>query len=259
MAKNRACVLTLLLIGFLIPVTVPPAAARWGGSVGTGYSRTQRSGDLGLGTQGFGPVLVDVDLSPSDFDDVTNASFGIDLGLTDGTWTIDFSLDLLELEDNAPERLADGITVRSKMDFDTTSVELTVGRSVYKTRWVTLGLHGGLRYDRQKLSVHLSQGTTSEQTEVDEAWLDLLMGGSADVPFAEKWLWSNKTNVGFGGSEGTWFASTAVTWRFHPHWSTEIYGEFTAADYENGGEEDTDWYRYDVDETIWGANVLFHW
>ena len=203
--------------------------------------------------------MMDVDLSPSDFDDATNASFGIDLALTDGTWMVDFSLDLLELKDNAPELLADGVTVRSGMDFDTTSVELTVGRSVYTTPWVILGLHGGLRYDRQQLSVNLFQGTATERKDVDETWVDLLIGASADVPFAQKWLWSNKFNAGFGGSEGTWFASTGVTWRFHAHWSTEVYGEFTAVDYKNAGRGDPDWYRYDVDETVWGANVLFHW
>ena len=259
MTAYRPCILVLILAGILCSGPLSPASARWSGSIGTGFSRTQRSGDLGLGTQGFGPVLVDVDLSPSDFDDVTDTSFGIDLALSDGTWMVDFSLDLLDLEDNAPELLSDGVTIRSNMGFDTISVELTVGRNVYESRWVDLGLHGGLRYDRQELSVDLSQGTDTERTEADESWLDLLIGASADVPFAEKWLWSNKFNVGFGGSEGTWFASTGVTWRFHAHWSTEVYGEFTAVDYENGGRENTDWYRYDVDEFTWGANVLFHW
>jgi hypothetical protein len=43
---------------------------------------------------------------------------------------------------------------------------------------------------------------------------DILVGLSADVPFAEKWNWNIKADGGFGGSEGTYLAPTCITWRF---------------------------------------------
>lgn len=250
--------LLIVFAGFLAVVFGTPAYAEWNAAIGTGISRTQVKGDQGVGTERLGPVLTGVDLSPGDFNDLMKSSISMEVSMTDGTWMVDFSAGLQEFEDRSFTLLSDGATLRSNMDFDATSAEITVGRQVYRHPWVVLGVHGGLRYDRHKLSVDLRRGATTERVNVDENWTDVLIGMSADIPFAEKWLWSNKMNGGFGGSEGTYFLSSGVTWRFHPRWSTEVYGDYTAIDYENGKKGDTDWYVYDVDEFIWGLNILFH-
>lgn len=244
--------------GFLTIVFRSPVYADWNAAIGTGISSTQVKGDQGVGTFFLGPVYTGVDLSPSEYNDFMKSSISMEVAMTDGTWMVDFYLGLQQFEDNGFTLLSDGSTLRSNMDFDATSGEITVGRKVYRHPWVVLGVHGGLRYDRHKLSTDLRRGGTTERVRVDESWTDVLIGLSADIPFAEKWLWKNKMNGGFGGSEGTYFLSSGVTWRFHPRWSTEVYGDYTAIDYENGKKGDTDWYVYDVDEFIWGLNILFH-
>jgi hypothetical protein len=243
----------LLIIGF-----GTPAYADWNASIGTGIYSTQVIGDQEVGTVSLNPVLIGMDLSPSEYNDFMKSSVSMEVSMTDGTWMVDFSLGLQEFESRGLTRLSDGATLRSNMDFDATSGEITVGRQVYRHPWVILGVHGGLRYDRHKLSVDLRRGAITERVKVDESWIDVLIGMSADIPFAEKWLWKNKMNGGFGGSEGTYFLSSGITWQFHSRWSTEAYGDYTAVNYESGNKGDTDGYLYDVDEFIWGINVLFH-
>ncbi|WP_300668016.1 hypothetical protein [Desulfoluna sp.] len=259
-AIKQVCLsLLIVLSGWLVIDFSTPAYAKWKGAIGTGISRTQVKGDQGVGGDFFGPVLTGVDLSPSDFNDQLNTSIAMDLSMTDDRWMVDVSLGLQEFEDPSFTRLSDGATDRSNMNFDTTAAEITIGRPVFRHPRVTLGVHGGLRYDRHKLSVDLTQGATTENVNTDENWTDVLIGISVEIPFTEKWIWSNKMNGGFGGSEGTYFLSSGVTWRFHPRWSTEVVGDYTAINYENGHRGDTDWYLYEVDEFIWGVNVLFHW
>jgi len=94
---------------------------------------------------------------------------------------------------------------------------------------------------------------------IDESWTDILIGLSADVPFAEKWNWNIKADAGFGGSEGTYLASTGLTWRFYGGWSGTLFGKFVAVEYENASKGDPDWYLYDVDESTLGLTITYNW
>ena len=86
-----------------------------------------------------------------------------------------------------------------------------------------------------------------------------LIGLSADVPFAEKWIWNIKGDVGFGESEGTYLASTGLTWRFYGGWSATLFGKYVAVEFENDSKGDSDWYLYDVDESTLGLTILYNW
>ena len=78
------------------------------------------------------------------------------------------------------------------------------------------------------------------------------------VPLAEKWVWNNRVDAGFGGSEGTYSANTGVTWRFYKGWASTLYSKYTAIEFENGNRGDADWYLYDVDEFGVGLAVLYN-
>lgn len=250
--------LLVMLAGVLVLGFGTPVRAEWESAVGTGISITSVKGEMGAGTALFGPVSTRVDLSPSEYNDLVNSSFAIDVSLSDGTWRVEILARRLGFREDADRALTDGTTVSSDMDFVTTSAEITVGHPVYRSPAIVLGVLTGMRYDRHKLSVTLARGAAFQRKNSDKTWVDALIGVTADIPLAEKWTWNNTVRAGFGGSDGTTVLTTGVTWRFHPRWSTELYGHHTAATYENASRGDEAWYLYDMDETVWGVNVLFH-
>ncbi|MBW2174276.1 MAG: hypothetical protein JRF64_06480 [Deltaproteobacteria bacterium] len=245
------------------------AHADWSFGIGTGLFRLNVDGDMGFDIEydNIGPVEFDVDLDPDDVDDVMETAFGFGGYATDGKWMIQYSYGMLELEDDSSVVLPSdaplhpGATVSSELGFDMTGGEITVGYPIYEDTTLIVRLHAGVRYTDHELDhdVRIDGGAPVQSKDIDEDWTDALVGISAGVPFAEKWTWNNKFNAGFGGSEGTYFAQTGITWRFLKHWSASLYGKYTAVEYENGSRGDSDWYLYDVDEFGLGIGVLFNW
>ncbi len=248
-----------VLAGLLSISLSSVAHSDWSFGIGTGIFRMNAEGDMGFNTTD-GPVEQDVDLDPDDISDVMETAFGFGGYATDGKWVIQYSFGVLKLEDDPSGVLPGGETISSKLDFDITGGELTVGYPIYRGTSLIVGLHGGARYTRHELETDIAiDGTPVLSIDIDEDWTDALVGISADIPFAEKWTWNNRFNAGFGGSEGTYFGYTGLTWRFLKHWSASLYGKYTAVEFENGDKGDSDWYLYDVDEFGAGLSVLFNW
>ncbi len=237
--------------------------AQWEFGIGTGLTRLNTDGIQGFHTLA-GPVEFDVELDPDDFDDLIDTAIGFGGYATNGTFLIQYSYAKMQLEGSESEAVpAINSTVSININFDITQAELTVGYPVYGTRSLVIFVDGGLRYIRHEfdgsLSLKNAGGTVvaSESEDFDHDWTDVLLGASINVPFAKKWSWNNRLNAGFGGSEGTYLASTGVTWRFHKNWSAGVTGKYTAIDFENGSKGDSDWYLYDADESSVGMSVLF--
>jgi len=251
-----------MLVGLLVTGFGSVAHADWSYGIGTGIFRLNIDGDIGYNIEynNIGPVEVGVDLDPDDIDDVMETAFGFGGYATDGKWMIQYSYGMMELEDKPRSTLPSGDTVHAKLGFDATGGEITVGYPIYEDTSLIVRLHAGARYTEHELGLDLTiNGTPVLSRDIDEDWTDALFGISADIPFAEKWMWNNKFNAGFGGSEGTYFAQTGLTWRFLKHWSASLYGKYTALEYENGSKGDSDWYLADWDEFGAGLSVLFNW
>lgn len=142
------------------------------------------------------------------------------------------------------------------------AAELTVGYPVYKTPSLLVFVDGGVHYKKHKFDNSLRVTgvvTGGGSRKFDHDWTDAILGVTINVPFSDKWTWNNRLNAGFGGSDGTYFASTGVTWRFYKNWSAGIIGKYLSVKYENGSKRDSDWYFYDADESSIGLNVLFNW
>jgi hypothetical protein len=214
--------LFFFVVAGLLSVSLSGVAhADWSFGIGTGIFRVNFDGDIGYNIEynNIGPVEHDVDLDADDVSDVMETAFGLGGYATDGKWMIQYSFGMLELEDDASVVLSSGDSVYSKIGFDKTNAELTVGYPIYHDA----------RYTDHEIDRDLTiNGTRVASRDIDEDWTDALFGISADIPFAEKWMWNNKFNAGFGGSEGTYFAQTGVTWRFLKHWSASLYGKYTA-------------------------------
>lgn len=254
--KGSTLFFTIFLLAF-------PAMshAEWNFGIGTGPHLLAVKGDAGFDTD-IAPVQLDVDLDFEDMSDLTDSAIGFGGYATDGKWMIKYVLGKLELEADAVKGFRTGATLNADVEFDYTQAELTIGYPILKNSSYTIRGYSGLRYLRQELDIVIV-GTgfagIDRQKNIDESWTDLLFGISADVPFADKWNWNIKTDAGFGGSEGTYLLSTGVTWRFYGNWSGTLSADYVAVNYENGSKGSSDWYMYDVDETIVGLVVLYNW
>jgi hypothetical protein len=236
------------------------AFAEWHFGVGTGPQLLTVDGDLGLATN-LGPVEIALDLKADDIKDATDQAFGLAGYATNGDWVFRASAGQLQLEGNSTGLGPLG-NLSASVDFDITGAELTGGYYFYKTPGVKLLGYAGARYLKHEMDIDITgSGFIGGQRDksIDESWTDVLFGLSADVPFAEKWIWNVKTDAGFGGSEGTYMASTGVTWLFYGGWSANLVGKYLAVDYENDSKGDANWYMYDVDESTLGLILGYNW
>ncbi len=256
-------VLTVALMNLLMVIGFTSVSyADWSFGVGTGLFGLNVDGTLGLTTTLAGAVEMDVDLDAGDTMDLMESAFGLGGYATDGTWKIKYAIGKLELEGSESNSLpAISSTVSSTVNFEATFAEVIVGYPVIRTPSVIVSLDGGVRYTGHDISSQLviTGGVTESVTRnIDESWTDFLIGGTVTVPFTKAWIWDTSVNAGFGGSEGTYFAQSGLTWIFHEHWSSTLYGKYTAIEYESGSKGATDWYLYDVDEFGAGLTILYH-
>ena len=256
-AKNMCLIISLVcILGF-----ATAANAEWHFGIGTGLAAMKAKGDQGINVAiaGIGPVTFDVDLTPSDFRDYMDSAIGLGGFATDGKWIIQGAFGQLKLADK-PKRTVGENTISSDLSFDITTGELTIGYPLYTETGFVLRGYTGFRYIKHELDAKvLVNGETRIKRNIDENWTDFLLGISADVPLAEKWIWSTKFDAGFGGSEGSYYLNSGVAWRFAAHWSTTLYGQFYAIEYENGSKGDMDWYLYDVNESALGLKIAYVW
>jgi len=254
--KSWIVLIVLAVMGFSTM-----AHAEWHFGIGTGLFFLNAEG-----TEGFHSIVLDraveldLDMDPDDFSDVTDTAFGLGGYATDGTWLIKYSIGVLKLEDSASTTLSNPpATIIAKLDYDITAGEVIVGYPVLSNDSFTLRAEGGVRYIRHDINLGVTANSTFRNRNIDESWTDFLVGLSLAVPLAEKWSWDSQVNAGFGGSDGTYGAQTGVTWQFYKRWSTTLYGNYTAIEYENSSKGQSDWYLYDVDEYGVGLSVLYNW
>jgi len=246
-----------------------PASAEWRNSIGTGMAFVNITGNQGWQTPkipiiGSQSVNVPLDYNPSDINDMMDSAFGFGGAATDGTWLIQYSYGSMRLEQafsGVSGPLA-GSYLSGESYFTATGAEITAGYSVYQSNAVKVFADTGVRYTKQKFENSLrSTGTMTFNIEnkFSEEWVDALFGVTVNVPLAKTVVWGSRFNYGIGDSEGTYFASTGVTWRFADNWATGASLKYTKVDYVNGNKGDSDWYLYKAEETVFGINVLYSW
>lgn len=237
------------------------AHAEWNYGFGAGAGWTNIEGTQGFNTL-VGPVSYDVSFSPDDLSDMTSSGYGIGGYATDGKWLVQYALSSIELEDADTTTVA-AHTVNTLINFTTSGGEVTVGYPISRSAAVATFLDAGLRYTKHELD-NLATITgptvnTQEKIVFSNNWTDAIVGLTINVPLSQSWSWNNRLNAGFGGSDGTYFATTGATWRFHKHWSTILRAKYVNVKYENGSQGQSDWYRYDAEETTLSLVVLYNW
>jgi hypothetical protein len=270
--KSGMKVLAIVLLSLVTAVCFTSAsnAAEWSHGIGTGFFGLNLEGDFGVHTNLAGSILIeDADV---DFDDVSNlmeSAIGFAGYSTDGTWTIRYAYQSLELEGSRSQSIPSNLvlvaahSLNASLNFEATGAELTVGYAVLKDPSAVVSVDAGVRYTKHELDASLGiSGPSVNSTirrNIEEDWTDALIGGTVTAPLTQDLVWITTANAGFGGSEGTYTAQTGVTWKFHENWSTTVYGKYSAVEYENGSRGSAGWYFYDVDEFGLGIGIAYNW
>lgn len=257
---KKSMFIMLISLMTLVFILSSNSRAEWKYGIGTGLFLLNIEGDVGVHTNTpSGSVDIPVDLDSSDINDLLETAYGFGGYATDGTWMIRGSFAYMDLEGTSVRALPSGSSLIATLGFTATGAELTVGYPVYSDQAFTVSVDGGLRYTKHELSTAITiTGNPSQFRELDNSWIDVLLGSTLSVPLAETWTWNTSANAGFGGSEGTYLGSTGVTWNFYKNWSGTLYYKYTAVEFEEGGRGTPGWYLYDVDESGLGITILYN-
>ncbi len=252
------CCISIFAIMWVLTDT-ESASAEWYYGIGLGLFRETATGDLGFDTKIAGHVKLDIELNQEDIDNVKGAAAGFGGYATDGNWTITYAFVQAAYVEDTTYTTSEDTFVQSDVDADSTNAEITVGRNIFKSEHIILGILGGVNYTAHAYSFDLKINDLEHDLELDNSWTDVLIGANLSIPISRKWIWNNTCKIGFGGSNGSFFGSTGVTWSFAKHWSAGVLAKYSAVDYENGKQGDSDWYLYDMDVYGYGLTIFFNW
>ena len=217
----------------------------WNFGIGTQLSGVDLNGDIGFPT-GDGGTIVDVNLDNSEFRDLVQSGIGLGGFASKGRWTIGYGAGLVTLEDmdDAFEATWDRLQVE---------VAGTYRFAQFGQR-NSLSALFGVRFLQHEWEIEGEAAVI----EVDESWTDGVVGLVHTFQISRAWNLRSQVDASFGGSNGTYGFSTALSWRVFPRWVLSLNGRFAAIDF--GDEDDladTDFYLYDVDETSAGLGFTF--
>ncbi len=220
----------------------------WKFGIGTGFSSFSLDGDLGFATS-LGGVIQDIDLSNSETSDLVQSGFGLAGFARNEQWTILWSAGQQTLEDQDS-----GL----KAKWDRTQAEIAAVYKIGEMGANSFGVLFGARYTRHDWDIK-TRGLVTVNSP-DEDWTDAILGVTHQLRFAEGWSWNNRADYGFGGSEGTTFASTNLTWQPFVHWAFNVSAQYL--DTKFGDKSDinkSDFYYYDVKQPQFGIGFAYVW
>lgn len=202
------------------------------------------------GQSGLGPVTVDVDVGFSDIVDNLETGFqGIYRGTKD-QWSVTVDLVYMGLgaTGNGPEGY-----VRGDIDMDQVALEVSGGYEVMER----LVVFGGLRYNDVSMEFDTSGPLGSRSASKDESWVDPLIGAHYTVPFADKWSFTLRGDIGgFGvGSDFAWQTVASLRWQAKERLGVLAAYRYFDMDYEDGSGLDL--FKYDMATSGPGLGVVF--
>jgi hypothetical protein len=253
---------TIITFAFLVFITVfttqSVAQDEWRHGIGTGLFALNLDGDLGMHTNAFGPVQVEMDLDTSDISDYVKTAYGFGGFSAKGEWKFLYSLQYMELGDDV-KGVTDpgGIAVKADATFTASGAEVAAVYNFAKTGKSAWGALGGIRYMKHEFESDVTIGASTFSRNFEHEWTDVIIGLTHDYLISKTMAWNTQIDAGFGESEGTASIKTGASWRLGDSWVTSFYGKYMANHLENGNKGDEDWYLYDVDEFGVGLGVVY--
>lgn len=261
--KKRMAPAVIIVIGLAFMLT-PAALAEddWKFGIGTGMFALNIDGDTGFDTV-LGPVDLETDLDTSEIQDLLDSAVGLGGFASKGKWLLRFSASQMKLEGSVS-----GMGPMTSPATATASFTAQGAEFAAHYRFALTGKHawsviGGVRYTSHEYDFLLSiddmppAAPTMLTRNIDQDWTDVVIGIAHATKLGEKWSWSTRLDVGFGGSEGSSVFNTGFGWQVGKSWLLNFYAQNNMVDFENDNRGDPDWYLYDANEFGVGVGVNY--
>ena len=236
----------LALIGLAAPVAAEVAPGPW--------RQTVFVYGMGAAVDGgveFGNLAVPVQVSRSDF--LEDLRFGAMAAyrIDNGVWSFSGDATWFKLR---TERDGDRGLLGARVDNEQITAMATLGRRVTPRLELLFSLaYFDVEAEAQVRVLQQLVGATR-----DANWVDPLLGFAYEVPFAGKWRFAFRGDLGgFGiGSEKTYHALARVTYQSSEQWSWHAGYRVISYDFEEG--EGRGFKRFDLRQHGPGIGVAFH-
>lgn len=111
-------------------------------------------------------------------------------------------------------------------------------------------LYGGIRWWDNEVAIDIYPAILpgSISSEIEEDWVDPVLGVRWFHPLSEKWTLSLRGDVGgFGvASDSTWLVSAGAQYKFNQSWKLDLKYKALWVDYEDGTPGERGYFAYDT-------------
>jgi hypothetical protein len=143
--------------------------------------------------------------------------------------------------------------VNADVDLDQSALEVDVGYEVFER----LTVYGGLRYNDLSVNVDTSGPLGTRSADMDENWVDPVIGAHYTIPFADEWSFTVRGDIGgFGvGSDFAWQGVGTLRWQVSERIGVLGAYRYIDMDYDNG--EGSGYFEYDMSLSGPAIGVVF--
>jgi hypothetical protein len=181
------------------------------------------------GTTAIGAVGADVDASFGDILD--NLEMGFMGAYRASRERLSVTVDAIYMGLGSAGRGPAGY-VKADVDLDQAALEVDVGYEVTDR----LTVLAGLRYNDLSVDVETTGTLGTRTAGGDESWLDPVIGAAYTIPFAEKWSFTLRGDIGgFGvGSDFAWQGLGTLRWQTSERVGVLAAYRYIEMDYDTG-------------------------
>ena len=234
-----------LLVGIAWLVAAPLQAADWKQEFapyvwGSGMD----------GTVGVADLTGRVDVSFGDILDNLEMGFMGAYRVSNEQWA--FTLDAIYMGLGAHGR-GPGELVHADIDLDQFGFSTDAAYAVTEH----LSVLGGFRYNEMSVRLKATGPLQTRHADLRQNWTDPLVGAAYTTPFADKWTFTLRGDVGgFGvGSDLAWQAVTTLRWQASPRFGLVGAYRYLDQDYEDG--KGRHYFKYDMAVSGPALGVVF--
>jgi hypothetical protein len=191
------------------------------------------------GNATVGAVTADVDMSFGDILDDLEMGFMGAYRATRGQLSV--TVDGIYMGLGAAGRGPAGYA-KADIDLDQSALEVDVGYEVVE-RLVVLA---GLRYNDLSVDIEATGPLGTRKASQGESWLDPVIGATYTIPFADRWSFTLRGDIGgFGvGSDFAWQGLGTLRWRASERTSVLAAYRYIQMDYDTG--KNASFFEYDM-------------
>jgi outer membrane scaffolding protein for murein synthesis (MipA/OmpV family) len=122
--------------------------------------------------------------------------------------------------------------MHAKNNFERSGMELTIAYVAFPAGALSLTPYAGIQYTDHKWSFKSS----SEKVDIDDSWVDGVIGLKLAYMINQEWTRNNCINYAAGDSEGCLGIQTGVSWQWTESWIAEVYNRCERYPFESSNK-----------------------